>query len=175
MGDVVQPDRLGIVDEHAEHAEPLGQVTDPLPHRRIDALIDELDEFVVVAPNAQRAVLRIDQLDRRVHDGAKSFVELQPRRDHQHRVDQTVQPVAPLDDLLDAVLDLHQQLAKAQLGQRVPKRTHAVFNARPDLVGHPVIVPSANRDLSRKRNIDMDLYAFVGSIDASTLPLTCCR
>ena len=85
--------------------------------------------------------MRVDQLDSGVHDGAEGFVEFQPGCDDQHRVEQPVQPVTAFNDLLDAVLDFHEQLAEPQLGQRVPERTHAGFNARLDVAGHLVIVP----------------------------------
>ena len=54
---------------------------------------------------------------------------------------QAVEPVAALDDLLDAVLDLHEQLSEPQLGQRVAERAHVGLSARLDRVGHATIVP----------------------------------
>ena len=56
---------------------------------------------------------------------AQRGVELQTRRDHQHGVDQAVEPVSALDDLLDAVLDLDEQLTQSQLRQRVTQRTRS--------------------------------------------------
>ena len=111
---------LGSSIKHAEHATPLWQVADLLPHRLVDALVDELDQFVVVAANTQCAVLRIDELDGSVHDGAQGLVEFQPGGDDQHRVEQPVESITSFDDLLDAVLDFRQQLAKPQLGQAYP-------------------------------------------------------
>ena len=113
--DVVEPNGFRVVDQHAEDAEPLGQVADLGVHIFIDAFVDELDKFVVVPADTDRAVLRVDEFDRGVHDSSQGFIELEPRRDHQHGFDQAVQPIAAFDDLLDAVLDLHEQLAKAQL------------------------------------------------------------
>ncbi len=107
---------LRVVDQHAEHAAPLGQMADLLAHLFVDAFVDELDQFVVVPAHAQRPVPGVDELDRGVHDRSQGFVEFEPGRDDQHGLDQTVQPVAAFDDLLDAVLDLHEQLSESQLG-----------------------------------------------------------
>ena len=51
-----------------------------------------------------------------MHDRSQRFIEFEPGRDHQHRLDQTIQPIAAFDYLLDTVLDLHEQLVEAQLG-----------------------------------------------------------
>ena len=111
--DVVEPNGFRVVDQHAEHAKPLGQVADLGVHLFIDAFVDELDKFMVVPADTQSAVLSVDELDRGVHDRSQGFVELEPGRDHQHGLDQTVQPIAAFDYLLDTVLDLHEQFAKA--------------------------------------------------------------
>ena len=81
----------------------------------VDAFVDELDEFVIVAAHAQRAVAGVDQLDSGVHDGAQRRVELKTRCHHQHRVDESIEAVPALDDLLDPVLDLTQEFAQSQL------------------------------------------------------------
>ena len=116
VGDVVEPDGFWVVDQHAENAQPLGQVADLRAHLFIDAFVDELDKFMVVPADTERPVLGIDELDRGVHDRSQRFIELEPGRDYQHGLDQTVQPIAAFDYLLDPVLDLHEQLAEAQLG-----------------------------------------------------------
>ena len=46
--DVIEPDGLRVVDQHAENAQPLRQVADLGVHLFIDAFIDELDKFMVV-------------------------------------------------------------------------------------------------------------------------------
>ena len=79
----------------------------------VDALVDEFDQLVVVAAHAQRSVTGVDQLDGGVHDRAEGLVEFESGSDHQHRVEQAVQAVAALDDLLDTVLDLHEQFTQA--------------------------------------------------------------
>jgi hypothetical protein len=81
-----------------------------------DAFVDELDEFMVVPTDTQRPVLGVYQLDRGMHDRSQRFVEFEPGRDYQHGLDQTIQPIAAFDYLLDPVLDLHEQLAESQLG-----------------------------------------------------------
>ena len=112
VGDVVEPNGFGVVDQDTEHAAALGEMPDLLAHLLVDALVDEFDEFVVVAAHAQRSVMGVDQLDSGVHDRAEGFVEFESGGDHQHGVEQSVQPVAALDDLLDAVLDLHEQFTQ---------------------------------------------------------------
>jgi hypothetical protein len=62
----------------------------------------------------------------------------QAGRDDEHGVDETVEPVAALDDLSDAVLDLAQELAQSQLRQRVAQGTGAAPRLRS--VGHGTIV-----------------------------------
>ena len=54
LHDVVQPDRLRLVDQVPEHAPALRQRADQLPGVGVDALGDELDELMMVAahPNA---------------------------------------------------------------------------------------------------------------------------
>ncbi len=47
--DVVEADWFRIVDQHAEHTTPLGQMSDQRPGFVVDALIDELGQLVVVA------------------------------------------------------------------------------------------------------------------------------
>jgi hypothetical protein len=72
----------------------------------------KLDQLVVVSAHAQRPVLSVHQVDGGVHDGAQGFVELEAGRDHQHGFNKTVRAIAALDDLLDAVLDLHEEFAQ---------------------------------------------------------------
>ena len=140
LGDVVQPNGLGVVYQHAEDAQALGQVADRLPHCLVDSLVDELDKLMIVAADAQGAILRVNQLDGGVHDGAKRLIELQPRRDHQHGVKESVEPIATFDDLLDAVLNFSQKLPQPQLRQRVTQRPRFWPVARPDRVGHVPIL-----------------------------------
>ena len=98
----------------------------------VDAFVDELDELVTVAAHAERAVPGVDELDGGVHDRAQRDVEVEAGGDDEHGVDEAVEAVAALDDLLDAVLDLAEQLAQPQLRQGVAHRTRsAVVTARP--------------------------------------------
>lgn len=100
-------------------------MSDLITHRLVDAFVDELDQFVVVAAHPQRAVPRVDQFDGGVHDGAQRFVQFQTGGDHQHGFDEAVEAVAALDDLLDTVLDLYEQFAKPKLRQCVAQRAGA--------------------------------------------------
>ena len=77
----------------------------------VDAVVDELGQFVTVAPHAECSVAGVDQLDRGFHDGAQGGVEFQTRGHHQHGLDQAVESVAALDDLLDAILNFGEQFA----------------------------------------------------------------
>ena len=92
--------------------------------------------LVVGAPHPQRPIPGIHQIDGGVHDGAQRGVEFQPRRDDQDGLDETVQPVAALDDLLDSVLDLQQQLPQTQLRQRFAHQRCARVRARSASLGH---------------------------------------
>ena len=143
LEDVVEADRLGVFDQDSENAATFGEVPDELTSTFIDPLIDELDQVVLLATYAHRPVAGVHQVDSRMDDGPQRVVELETRSDHQHGVDQTVEPVSAFDDLLDAVLDLDEQLAQSQLRQRVAYRTHARINPRTDLIGHATIVAPA--------------------------------
>ena len=70
----------------------------------VDALVDELQHTVVPVVHFQGAVTGIDQIGRRVHDRTQGGVQLQPGRDHQHRLHQPIEAIAALDDELDTVL-----------------------------------------------------------------------
>ena len=155
--DVVEPNGFGIVDQHAENAAPFGQMADLLAHLFVDAFVDELDQFMVVPAHTQRPIPGVYELDRGVHDRAERFVQFEPRGDDQHGVEQAVEPVAALHDLLDAVLDLYEQLSEPQLGQRVAQRAHAGLSARLDRVGHGSFV-SPDR-ASRIAKFLNDLFA----------------
>ncbi len=89
----------------------LGQWPDLGAGGFVDALVDELGQFVTVAPHAECAVAGVDQLDRGVHDGAQGGVEFETRGHHEHGLDQAVESVATLHDLLDAILNLGEQFA----------------------------------------------------------------
>ena len=110
---------LRVVDQYSEHTAALGQVPNPLALFFIDSLVDERHQVVSTPPHAQRPVTRVDKLDGGVHDRAQRGVEVELRCNHQHGLDQAVKPVAPLDDLRDAFLDLGQQLPQPQLRQRI--------------------------------------------------------
>jgi hypothetical protein len=58
----------------------------------------------------------------------------------QHRVDQSVDTIAALDDLLVADLHLAQQLTQALLRQRSPLRSDGAVGPRPRLCGHRLIL-----------------------------------
>lgn len=77
LGDVVQPDGDGVVDEHPEHSVALWQSADQMTRFLVDALVDELGELVVVPPHSQRPVSGVHQFHCRVHDCPQRRVEVQ--------------------------------------------------------------------------------------------------
>ena len=83
------------------------------------------------AAHAQRSVTGVDQFDGGVHDRPQGLVEFEARGDHQHGLDQTVEPVATLDDLLDAVLHFHEQFPQPQLRQGVTHWMRARISVGP--------------------------------------------
>ena len=125
--------RIGFGSSISTPSTPRPSGSRPILRSRlfVDAFVDELDQLVVVAAHAERPVLGVHQLDRGVHDGAQRVVEFQAGGDHQHGLDEAVEAVSALDDLLDAVLDLAQQLAQPQLGQGGTQRaSRAGWNGR---------------------------------------------
>ncbi len=80
----------------------------------------------------QGTVAGVDQFGCRLHDRAQGGIELQPRADHQHGLQQAVESVAALYDLLDPVLDLDQQFPQPQLGQGLTERMQTGLNRLAD-------------------------------------------
>ena len=62
LGDVVDPDRLLLLDDQPEQTEPLRQVPDRTDGVVVHADVDELLEDTVRADDAQRAVVGTHQL-----------------------------------------------------------------------------------------------------------------
>ena len=58
----------GSLDQHSEHAEALGQVTDARYGVGVHAQMDELLQQTVVADHPERGVLRADQIPSRLDD-----------------------------------------------------------------------------------------------------------
>jgi hypothetical protein len=50
-------------------------------------------------------------------DGVERVVEVESRRDREHRLEQPVDVISGIDDLLDALLHLGQELTEPKLGQ----------------------------------------------------------
>ncbi|BBY90514.1 hypothetical protein MGALJ_01830 [Mycobacterium gallinarum] len=69
---------------------------------------------MIVAAHTERSVPGVDQFDGRVHDRLQGLIELETRGNHQHGLDQTVEAVAALDDLLDAILYLLEQFPQTK-------------------------------------------------------------
>ena len=71
---------------------------------------------------------------------AESLVEFESGSDHQHRVEQAVQPVATFDNPLDTVLT-SMSSSRRRSWDNVSRSGRMLVNARLDRVGHLVIVP----------------------------------
>ena len=58
----------GSLDQHSDHAEALGQVTDARYGVGVHAQMDELLQLTVVADHPERGVLSADQIPSRLDD-----------------------------------------------------------------------------------------------------------
>ena len=154
--DVVESDRGGVVDEDTEHTPARRQGADRAPGVFVDAFVDEFDQLVVVPADAERPVLGVDEFACGVHDGAQGGVELQAGGDGEHGVNQAVESVAAGDDLLDAVLDLAEQLAQSQMRKGVTQWSVAAFPVWL-CTRHTVIVAPA---FVRGRQFTMSVWQF---------------
>ena len=75
--DVVEPDRLRLVDEQAEHTAAGRQVADGVVLGDGHPVGDELDQRAVGADDAQRAVAGIGHLARRDHDPRQGAAQIE--------------------------------------------------------------------------------------------------
>jgi hypothetical protein len=142
---VFQPNGFGLVDEYAQYAAALWQMTDQLTGFLVDSFVDELDQLVTLSAHAQRPESRVDEFDRRMNDRAQGGIEVEVGRYDEHGVDEPVEPVPALHYLPDPVLDLGEQFAQAQVRQRVAQRTGAAFLTSSRSVGHGIIVALGTR------------------------------
>ena len=106
--DVVEANRLGLVDQQAEDTPAFRRRPDACTRLIVHTRGDESDQIMFGPPHAQRAVARIHQFCRGANDRLEGGVEFQPGGDGQHRVHQAVESVPALDDLMDAVLNLDE-------------------------------------------------------------------
>ena len=124
---------------------PLRQVADARPDLLVDPGVDELVQRPVRPDHPERAVLGVDQRDRRRHDPAQRGRQLQATGDTDHRVEQAVQLVPAGRDLGQPVGHLVQQLVQPQRGQPAaqPLGRGGGGLACPRLHGHlPVRTPT---------------------------------
>ena len=81
--DVVEADRLRVVDEQAEHTASRWRSADPLADLVVDSLGDEFDQCVpVAAAHPERTVAGVDQAGGGANDGPQGGVQIEPRVDH---------------------------------------------------------------------------------------------
>ncbi len=84
IGQLREPQRLGVADQLAQDAVPGRQPADRRVLFGADADGEELREPGAVTDHAQRAVLRVDDDHRRLDDAAQYLRQLQPLADRQH-------------------------------------------------------------------------------------------
>ncbi len=82
MPDVVQTNRLGVIDQGAENTAAFWQMPDALAGVVIDPFIDERCQVGSAPPHAERAIAGLDQIDGRTHDRAQCGVQIEIRCDH---------------------------------------------------------------------------------------------
>ena len=92
LAQVGQPQRLGVDDEQAEDAVPLGQVADEPVGVVVDPDGDELRQAGAgVVEHAEGAVAGVDQPDRRLHDPPEHAGRVEVGTEGQHRVEELAQ------------------------------------------------------------------------------------
>ena len=116
--DVGKPQRARVLDKQAEQASPLRPVVDPLDLRGVEADGDELDEPLLLADHAERAVPGVHQVHRRLDDPAEHRLQLEPGTDRDDRLEQPVHPVPGREHGLQPRLQLREQVIQPKLGQQ---------------------------------------------------------
>ena len=96
--EVGEPQGLRVHDEQAEDTVALGEGPDGGDLLRGHAHVDELGEAVVGAvEHAQRAVLRVEERHRGLHDPAEGVGKRQVGADREHRLDEVAEPRGVVD------------------------------------------------------------------------------
>ena len=116
VADLVEADRLGIVEQNAQHADALGCPPDLGQLRFPHAGQDEVDDLVTFAADAEGAVSRVDEFGGGLDDGLQRAVQVESGGDHQHGFHQPVEAVSSFDDVVDPVLHFGEKLPQSQLG-----------------------------------------------------------
>ncbi len=136
-GEVVEAHGVRLLDEQAEQALALGQVTDPGDRRLVHADVDELVEAHPAGrDDAQGAVLRVRQGDGGLDDTSQHGRQVEVRDDRAVRLEQSTQPVLGDLGITGALDQLPPELVESQL--RLVAMTRAS-------VGHLWTIPAAAR------------------------------
>ncbi len=93
LGQVGQTQRLGVADQLTEQAVPRRQRADPPDLLLVQPHRDELRQPLVLPDHAERPVLGVHQLRRRLHDVLQHLGEFEIAPDREHRLQQAVYPV----------------------------------------------------------------------------------
>jgi hypothetical protein len=118
-GDVGQAQRPRIIDQQAEQAVALRPVMDLADFLLAQADRDELGEPASLADHAQRAVRRVHQADRGLHDPPQGGLQVQTRADRDNRLQQAAHPVPGAQHDLQPGLQLGEQLVQLQGRQQL--------------------------------------------------------
>ncbi len=105
-GDLSQAQRLRVPDQQAKQPAALGPVVNLL-----DLLVgepdgDELREPLIIPDDPERAVLGVNQLDRRFDDAAQHGLQFEAGSDGDHGFEQAAHPVPGVQDRLEPGLEL---------------------------------------------------------------------
>ncbi|NCL76835.1 hypothetical protein AIIKEEIJ_04321 [Rhodococcus sp. YH1] len=134
LGQIVEADRFRLFDQQSEQSVAGGEVADQRAGVCVYALVHEVLQSVPAAvEDAQGAVAAVHELDRGVHDALERRLELEPGRDREHGLEQTVDLIARDDHLVDAVLDLREQFPQSQLRERPREQRFLVGGHRSPL------------------------------------------
>jgi hypothetical protein len=90
--EVLQPNRLRLLDECPEQAVTLGQVPDARCELLVDAHVDELLEVTVWRDDAERAVLRVNEIDGRLDNPSQHCGEIDEFTERPIGLQQAAQP-----------------------------------------------------------------------------------
>ena len=130
-----------LVDEEPQDAAALRQMPDGCNRVVVHADVDELREEPVRPDHAQRSVPCLGELDRRFDDMTEHYGQAQVGSDRDHGLEQTAQPVARGDHILQLPLQPAEQLVQAEVADATQHRAGTAGRAlglrlRRRLFGH---------------------------------------
>jgi hypothetical protein len=116
--DVGEAQRAWLLDEQAEQAAPLGPVMNLADLLGVKPDGNELDEALVLADDAERAVPGVDEVHGRLNNAAEHRLKLKARPDRDDRLKQAVHPVPGAEHGLKPRLELREQVVQPKLWQQ---------------------------------------------------------